>query len=113
MHTVTLDVSSRERTNHRLQRAFRGEAQGAFISFETPALLFKVLSAKRWDLLKMMTGAGRLTIREAARRLGRDVKAVHGDVHALLKVGILQKTANGCILFPFDAIHVDFMLKAA
>ena len=43
----------------------------------------------------------------------RDVKAVHGDVQALLKAGIVQKTDKGLILFPFDAIHVDFILKAA
>ncbi len=54
-----------------------------------------------------------MTIREAARRVERDVKAVHGDVQALLKAGILQKNENGRIIFPFDAIHVDFMLKAA
>jgi predicted transcriptional regulator len=52
-------------------------------------------------------------LREAARRVGRDVKAVHGDVHALLKVGILQKTEDGRIVFPFDAVHVNFMLSAA
>ena len=83
------------------------------ISFETPALLFKVLSGKRWDLLQAMTGAGAMTIREAARRVGRDVKAVHGDVKALLDAGVLQKTEAGKILFPFAALHVDFMLKAA
>ncbi len=60
-----------------------------------------------------MTGAGPMTIREAARRLGRDVKAVHGDVHALLNAGILQKTDKGQIVLPFDAVHVDFMLQAA
>jgi hypothetical protein len=38
---------------------------------------------------------------------------VHGDVHALLKVGILQKTEDGRIVFPFDAVHVNFMLSAA
>ena len=113
MRTVTLEVGSRVKTNRRFLRAFEGESQGTFISFESPALLFKVLSGKRWELLKVMTGAGPMTIREAARRLGRDVKAVHGDVHALLKVGILQKTSNGRITFPFDAVHVDFMLKAA
>jgi len=26
---------------------------------------------------------------------------------------ILQKTDKGLIIFPFDAIHVDFILKAA
>jgi len=38
---------------------------------------------------------------------------VHGDVHALLNAGLLQKTDDGRILFPFDAVHVDFLLKAA
>jgi len=113
MRTVTLEVSSREKIGHRFLRACEGEAQGAFISFETPALLFKVLSAKRWELLKVMTGAGPMDIREAAFRLGRDEKGVHGDVAALLKAGVLQKTDKDLIVFPFDAVHVDFMLKAA
>ena len=113
MRTVTLVVSSRERTNRRFLRAVQGEPQEAVISFESPALLFKVLTAKRWELLKLMTGAGPMTIREVARRLGRDVKAVHSDVHVLLNTGILQKTDNGRIDFPFDAVHVDFVLKAA
>ncbi len=113
MRTVTLEVSSREETNRRLLQAFEGQQQGDFISFETPALLFKVLTQKRWELLSVMTGAGPMTLREAARRVERDVKAVHGDVHALLNVGILQKTREGQIVFPFDAVHVDFLLKTA
>lgn len=113
MRTVTLDVSSRETTNKRFLRAFEGEPHGDIISFESPALLFKVLSGKRWEVLNLMTGSGPMTIRELARRLGRDVKAVHGDVHALLNAGILQKTESGQIVFPFEALHVDFMLKEA
>ena len=113
MRTVTLEVSSREEANRRLLRAFEGKAQGAFISFETPALLFKVLTQKRWELLSALTGAGPVTLREAARRVERDVKSVHGDVHALLDTGILQKTDNGRIVFPFDAVRVNFVLKAA
>jgi len=113
MHIVKLEISSREKSGQRFLRAFRGESQGAVISFESPALLFKVLSGKRWDLLKSLTGAGPVTIRAAARRVERDVKAVHGDVHALLNAGLLQKTDDGRIVFPFSAVHVDFMLKAA
>jgi len=60
-----------------------------------------------------LTGAGAVTIREAARRVGRDVKAVHGDVHALLSAGILQRTKDGLIVFPYDAVRVDVMLRAA
>ena len=103
MRTVTLEVSSREATNRRFLRAFEGESHGEIISFETPALLFKVLTQKRWELLSALTGVGPVTLREAARRAGRDVKAVHGDVHALLNAGILQKTEEKRIVFPFDA----------
>jgi predicted transcriptional regulator len=113
MRTVTLEVSSREEANRRLLRAFEGEPQGTFISFETPALLFKVLTQKRWELLSVLTGVGPVTLREAARRVEWDVKAVHGDVHALLNAGLLQKTPEGRILFPFDAVRVSFVLKAA
>lgn len=38
---------------------------------------------------------------------------VHGDVHALLNAGILQKTEESRIVFPFDAVRVNFVLKAA
>jgi predicted transcriptional regulator len=113
MKTVTLGRSSRKEIENRFLAAFDDEDQGAHISFETPALLFKIISGKRWELIQNMTGAGPLSIREAARRLGRDVKAVHGDVHALLKAGILIKTKSGQIEFPFDAIHVNFVLEAA
>jgi predicted transcriptional regulator len=113
MTAVTLEVSSREETDRRFLRAFEGKRQGAFISFETPALLFKVLTQKRWELLSAMTGAGPITLREAARRVERDVKAVHRDVHALLDAGILRKTEEGRIVFPFDAVRVSFVLQAA
>jgi predicted transcriptional regulator len=114
MHTVTLQVSSREETNKRFLTAFGGEeAQGAVISFATPELLWQVLTAKRWELLKALCGAGPVSIREAARRAGRDVKAVHGEVQALLKAGILQKNEKGQIVFPYDNVRVNFMLHAA
>ncbi len=113
MRTVTLGISSRKKINKRFIEAFDESFQGTFISFESPDILFKVLSGKRWELLKAMTGAGPMSIRETARKIERDVKAVHGDVHKLLNVGILVKTDKGQIEFPFDSVRVDFMLKAA
>ncbi|MCL4309411.1 MAG: transcriptional regulator [Actinomycetota bacterium] len=113
MNTVTLVISSRKDADRRFLQAAAGKAQGNLISFESPQLLFKVLTGKRWELLKMMTGSGPMSIREAARRLERDVKAVHSDVRLLLNTGILQKTENGQIEFPFEAVHVDFTLRAA
>jgi predicted transcriptional regulator len=113
MKTVTLEVAPLEEVKRRALGAFKGRKQGSRISFSTPELLFRLMTAKRWNLIRTMAGAGPLTIRELARRVERDVKAVHGDVHALLNAGILQKTADGLIIFPFEAIRVDIMLRAA
>jgi len=112
MNTVTLGVSSIDEAKERLAAAFRGEPQGQRISFASIDLLWKTISPKRWDIIQAMTGQGPLAIREVARRLGRDVKAVHGDVLALINAGVLDRAENG-VVFPYDAVHVDFMLKAA
>ena len=113
MKTVTLEVASREEVTRRALEAFRGKKQRARISFSTPELLWKVITARRWEVLKAMAGQGPLAIRAVARRVGRDVKAVHGDVRALIEAGLLERTETGQVAFPFDAIRVDFTLRAA
>ena len=112
-HTLTVKVSSRSETNQRILRAFQGEAQGSLITFESPILLFEILTRKRWELLAIMTGAGSISIGELAHRLDRDIKAVQEDIITLRDAGFLKLTSDGEIVFPFDAVHVDFMLKAA
>jgi len=54
-----------------------------------------------------------MSIRESGRCAGRDVKAVHRDVHALLDAGVLDRIADGRVVFPYSAVHVDFVLCAA
>jgi len=115
MKTVILEVrSADEAAADFLQSWKSGKAQkNARISFATPELLWQVLSAKRWELLKALCGSGPVSMREAARRVNRDVKAVHGDLTALLKAGVLDREENGKIVFPFDAVKIEFMLQAA
>ena len=127
MNTVTLGVRTLADTLADFKQAWESDKPSEVrISFETPELLWQVLSAKRWEIIKVMTGAGSLSIREVARRVQRDVKAVHGDVHVplevllevrgdvhvLLDAGILEREKQG-VCFPYDAVHVDFMLDAA
>jgi len=114
VNTVVLEVRPLAETLAEAARAMkerRGERR-ARISFASPELLWKVLTAKRWDLLRAMCGAGPVSIREAARRVGRDVKAVHADVTALLDAGLLDRTEEG-VEFPFRAVKVEFVLEAA
>jgi predicted transcriptional regulator len=60
-----------------------------------------------------MCGAGPLSMRETARRVGRDVKAVHGDLTALLNAGVIDRTDDGRVMFPYEAVKVEFVLEVA
>jgi len=115
VNTVVLEVRSLRETLADAARAMKSRRaeRTARISFATPELLWEVLTAKRWELLKALRGAGPVSIREAARLVGRDVKAVHGDVSALLKAGVLTRSPDRRIEFPFDAVKVEFLLRAA
>jgi len=105
MKTVTLDVRDPADSMAEFTRAWKtGKSQkSARISFASPELLWRVLTEKRWGLLKILCGAG----------IGRDVKAVHGDVTALLNAGILIHTDDRRIVFPFEVVKVEFLLHAA
>lgn len=115
MKTVVLDVRAPEEAMQDFVNVWKsGKAQkAARISFATPELLWKVLTAKRWELLKALCGVGPVTVREAARLVNRDVKAVHTDLTALRKAGVIDRTESGRVEFPYEAIRVEFMLQAA
>ena len=115
MKTVTLEVREPADAMKDFVQSWKtGKAQkSARIGFATPELLWKVLTAKRWELLKVLCGAGPVSIREAARRVDRDVKAVNGDITALLNAGVLSRAVGGGIEFPFEAVKVEFLLQAA
>lgn len=110
--TVVLSVASREETVARMEAAMNGEAQGAYITFPTIELLWKVVTSKRLAILRAMTGGETISIREVARRVERDVKAVHADVRALVNAGLVEDTGSG-VRFGYDAVRVEFTLQAA
>lgn len=115
MKTVVLEVRSPAESMTNFVRSWKAgkPERSARISFATPELLWQVLTAKRWELLKVLCGAGPISIREAARRVERDVKAVHSDITALLNAGVLDRAEGGGIVFPFEAVKVVFLLEAA
>ena len=115
MKTVILDVRTPAETMADFTRAWKSgrSEKAARISFASPELLWRVLTAKRWELLKALCGAGPVSIREAARRVERDVKAVHGDITALINAGVVDRAEGGGVVFPFEAVKVEFLLQAA
>ncbi len=115
MKTVVLEVRSPEESMANFVQSWKAgkPERSARIGFASPELLWQVLTVKRWELLKVLCGAGPISIREAARRVERDVKAVHSDITALLKAGVLDRAQGTGIVFPFDAVKVEFLLEAA
>ncbi len=113
MNILTVTIAPRQSVSRRALVAFADRRQGVQISFRSMELLWKVLGPERWDLLEAMTGKGPMTVPRIARAVGRDVKAVQGDIRALLKAGVVERTPDKRIIFPYDAVHVDFMLRAA
>lgn len=86
---------------------------GEFLNFETPALFFSRMTAKRWDIVRTLQGAGEMSVRELARRVGRDVRRVHEDVSALTELGLLERTPRGGVVSPYADIHVDLHIRQA
>ncbi len=82
------------------------------LGFASYATMHKVLSPARLDIVKTMAGQGSMSIREVARRIGRDFKAVHTDVTTLIKAGVIDR-AGGEIIFPYDRIHFEFDIEVA
>jgi len=112
MNTVRLEVRSFDDVLGDVAEAWKtGEATEPRISFDSVEDLWKALSPRKMDILKAMTGAGQLGIREVSRKVGRDVSAVHRDLQALIVAGIVDRTDDGKVVFPYDEIHVDFTLR--
>ena len=115
MTTVVIEIKSVEQAHREIVEMLeRGGADATprigFVSYE---LFYKILSPNRMAIIRAMTGAGPLSIRDVARRVERDFKGVHTDVTALLNNGLLHKTDDGKVEFPYEDIHFDFRLSSA
>ncbi|MGV3490367.1 MAG: transcriptional regulator [Devosia sp.] len=74
--------------------------------------MYRVLAPSRLAIVKVLAGQGPLAIREVARRVGRDVQAVHRDVTTLINSGVIDRDENG-VSFPYDEIDFQFKVTAA
>jgi predicted transcriptional regulator len=111
---LIIDVSSVEETKARMLEAFQGKPDvAARYSFPTREQLLATLSPNRWGIIEALTGAGPLGVRELARRVERDVKSVHTDAQALVLCGLIDKLDDGKLSFPYKAVRVSFMVRAA
>lgn len=90
-----------------------GKSGGDLLEFESPVLLFRVLTPKRWELIERLQAMGPSSVRAMARALNRDVKRVHSDIVALKARGLVERNEENLVYVPYAVIHADFDLRAA
>jgi predicted transcriptional regulator len=112
MSALTIDVATLADSLADAVKAMdTGTARKPRHSFSSARSLMRTLGGKRFDLIQALSGAGPVTICEAARSAQRDAKTLHSDVQALLASGVLNKTADGRIEFGYEAVQVGFFVE--
>ena len=118
MNTLTVRLSTTGNAKARFveagNRALTGKTDDAIptLNFETYDDMHRVLAPSRLSIVKVLAGQGSLSIREVARRVKRDVQAVHRDVTTLINTGVIDRTDSG-VEFPYVGLHFEFDVSAA
>lgn len=100
--TITLRSDWKSALRNAAAKVTTGRYQGETLNFETPGAFFGQLTERRWQLVReLQTADGKVGVRELARRLGRDVKWVHGDVGALVALGLVERDESGALACPY------------
>ncbi|WP_157265377.1 HVO_A0114 family putative DNA-binding protein [Azohydromonas aeria] len=111
--TITLQPDWRAALRAAGTAGSRTDYQGEVLNFETAGALFARLTERRWDLVHALQGQGSMTVRELARRIGRDARRVQEDVKTLAELGLVERNDAGDVVCPFSEIHVDLHLRGA
>jgi predicted transcriptional regulator len=108
--TVTMNADWRGALRATGRRATARGYQGEVLNFESAGAFFGKLTERRWALVHALQGRGDMSIRELARRVGRDVRRVHDDVEALAELGLVERSDSAGVRCPFEAVHIDMRL---
>ncbi len=110
MKELKISVASQEAViSDILSGVDAGASVYSFLSYED---LHRTLTPKRIAIIDAMAGKGPLSMREIARLVGRDFKAVHGDITALVNIGLIDRGEAGGVVLPYDRLHIDVSLRA-
>ncbi|EXJ16695.1 HVO_A0114 family putative DNA-binding protein [Imhoffiella purpurea] len=114
MDTLTIRVETEAEWSARLLQAIeRGEPQPPGYSFQTDEDLLDTLNGNRFTILKALAGTDPIGVRELARRVGRDVRAVHADAQRLAAIGLIDKSENGKLHFPYEGVRIELGWRVA
>jgi predicted transcriptional regulator len=91
----------------------KGRAPDFRLSFESARSLFAELTPARLDLLETLRRVGPCSVYALAKAAERNYSNVHTDVARMEELGLIERTENGEISVPFDAVEILLPLAKA
>lgn len=116
MNKLKLSVQDLESVKYELKDAFkraeRGEIEGTEVSlsFESLETLLKVLTPKRFELLKLLKQLDKANAAQLSRASRRNYKNVSTDLKALDEAGLVQRD-DGFYRVPYSVIESEFRVN--
>lgn len=90
--------------------ARRGRSPDYRLSFESARSMFAELTPARLDLLDTLRRAGACSVYALAKAAERNYSNVHADVARLEELGLVERSADGAVSVPFDAVEIRYPL---
>jgi predicted transcriptional regulator len=89
-----------------LAEARRGRTPDFRLSFESARTLFSELTPARVDLLDTLRRVGPCSVYALAKAADRNYSNVHTDVGRLEELGLIERTEDGSVHVPYDAVEI-------
>jgi len=89
-----------------LAESRRGQSPDFHLSFESARMLFSELTPARLDLLDTLRGMGPCSVYALAKAAERNYSNVHADVARLEELGLIERTEEGTVSVPFEAVEI-------
>lgn len=90
-----------------------GGDENFHLSFESARTLFAELTPARFDLLNTLRQVGPCSVYALAKAAERNYSNVHKDVARLEELGLIERSDEGTVNVPFEAIEVRLPLAQA
>lgn len=88
----------------------RGRSPDYRLSFESARSMFAELTPARLDLLDTLRRTGACSVYALAKAAERNYSNVHADVARLEELGLIERSEDGAVSVPFDAVEIRFPL---
>jgi predicted transcriptional regulator len=89
-----------------LAAARRGRTPDFRLSFESARSLFADLTPARVDLLDTLRRVGPCSVYALAKAAERNYSNVHADVGRLEELGLIERSEDGSISVPYEAVEI-------